>query len=291
MEGRSSIPARRARAVVVTGASSGIGLDACRELVEHGFVVFGTVRRHEDEAAPRGAGATPVLLDVTDQASVRAARDRVSSLMNGALLAGLVNNAGISGAGPIELLDLDEFRSMLEVNALGAVAVTQAFLPMLKEARGRIVNLSSVAGRIAPPFMAPYAASKSALEAISDCLRRELHPFGIDVIVIQPGIVHTPIWKKGADRDLSPVLNTPYERVMRSMKDHAASVDDRAMPPARVSRAILHALTARRPPARIPVVRHRLLYALSCWVPDRLRDRRIAARLGVATPPGPRRPD
>lgn len=273
----------RARAVVVTGASSGIGLDACRELFEHGFAVFGTVRRNEDGAAVSGVGATPLLLDVTNQASIRTARDQVLALTDGASLAGLVNNAGISSAGPIELLELDEFRRLFEVNALGAVAVTQAFLPMLKKARGRIVNISSVSGQIAPPFMAPYAASKFALEAISDCLRRELYPFGVDVIVIQPGIIHTPIWQKGAKRDLSPVQNTPYEQVLTSMRDRAASVDHRAMPPSHVSRAILHALTARRPAARIPVVRHRLLYALRRWVPDRLRDRRFARRLWPAS--------
>jgi NAD(P)-dependent dehydrogenase (short-subunit alcohol dehydrogenase family) len=194
-------------------------------------------------------------------------------------LDGLVNNAGISGAGPIELVDLDEFRRMYEVNALGAVAVTQEFLPLLKAAPGRIVNISSISGRVATPFMAPYSASKFALEAISDCLRRELYPFGIDVVVIQPGIVHTPIWKKGAQRDLSLARGTPYEKVLARMRDHAASVDDRAIPPARVSQAILHALTARRPPTRIPVVRGRIVHTVLSWIPDRVMDRRIARRV------------
>lgn len=278
MLGRSENGIPSARAVVVTGASTGIGLDACRELVAHGFTVFGTVRRKEDEAALRELGATPLLLDVTDPASIRAARDQVETLLAPAALAGLVNNAGISSVGPIELLDLDEFRKVFEVNALGPVAVTKEFLPLLKEGRGRIVNISSVSGRVAPPFMAPYAASKFALEAISDCMRRELYPFGIDVIVIQPGIVHTPIWKKGAARDLAPVRNTIYENVMTRMRDHAASVNERAIPPSRVSRAILHALTARRPATRIPVVPDRLLHMLRSWVPDRVRDRRIARR-------------
>jgi NAD(P)-dependent dehydrogenase (short-subunit alcohol dehydrogenase family) len=268
-----------ARAVVVTGASSGIGLDACRELAAHRFRVFGTVRREGDEAAVRAVGATPLRLDVTSRDSIRAAADEVSRLEGSASLAGLVNNAGISGAGPVELLDLDEFRAMFEVNALGAVAVTQGFLPLLKAGRGRIVNISSVSGRFAPPFMAPYAASKFALEAISDCMRHELRPFGIDVVVIQPGIIHTPIWKKGAARDLGPARNTIYEKALTGMRDGAAAVDDRAMPPSRVSRAILHALTARRPPARIPVVRNRLFWELLAWVPDQLRDRRVARRL------------
>jgi NAD(P)-dependent dehydrogenase (short-subunit alcohol dehydrogenase family) len=245
----------------------------------HGFRVFGTVRRKEDGDAVREAGATPLLLEITSQASIREARDQVSALLGTSPLFGLVNNAGISGAGPLELLDLDEFRRMFEVNVLGAVAVTQAFLPMLKPARGRIVNISSVSGRIAPPFMAPYAASKFALEAVSDCLRHELHPFGISVVVIEPGIIHTPIWEKGAKRDLSPVQGTPYEQVVTRMRDFAASVDHRSIPPSRVARAILQALTSRRPPTRIPVVRNSFFFALRSFVPDRVRDRRMARRL------------
>lgn len=268
-----------ARAVVVTGASTGIGLDACRELAARGFRVFGTVRRAEDEAAVKDAGATPVRLDVTSASDIRAAREQVEALGGTGGLFGLVNNAGISGAGPIELLDLDEFRRTFEVNALGPVAVTQAFLPLLKQARGRIVNISSVSGRVAPPFMAPYAASKFALEAISDCMRHELHPFGIHVVVIEPGIVHTPIWKKGAARDLAAVRGTVYERVLTLMRDGAAAVDERAIPPARVSRAILRALTETRPPARIAVVTSGLLFRLRCLAPDRLRDRRVARHL------------
>ena len=264
--------------VLVTGASSGIGLETCRELAAHGFRVFGSVRRAEDEAAVVAKGATPVRLEVTDRASIRAARDQVTTLLAGAPLAGIVNNAGISGAGPLELLDLDEFRKMFEVNTLGAVGVTQEFLPLLKAARGRIVNISSVSGRVAPPFMAPYAASKFALEAISDCMRHELHPFGVDVIVIEPGIIRTPIWEKGAKADLAAVRNTPYEKVLTRMRDYAASVGQGAIPPSRVAAAILHALTARRPSARIPVVRNWFFFTLRTFVPDRIRDRRVALR-------------
>ena len=263
----------------MTGASTGIGFDASRELVAHGFHVFGTVRREEDGAALARIGATPLLLDVTDQASIRAARDQVSRLLSGASLVGLVNNAGISGGGPIELLDLDDFRRMFEVNVIGTIAVTQLFLPLLKQARGRIVNISSVSGQIAPPFMAPYAASKFALEAVSDCLRRELDAFGVDVIVIQPGIIDTPIWKKGAEQDLSRFRDTPYYQVLKRMSENAASVAQHAIPPSRVSRAILHALTARRPAARIPVVRNLLLHRLRGLVPDRVRDQRSARRI------------
>jgi NAD(P)-dependent dehydrogenase (short-subunit alcohol dehydrogenase family) len=265
--------------VVVTGASTGIGLDASRELAAHGFRVFGSVRRQEDGRPLEQAGVTPLLLDVTDETSIRAARDRVGELLDGASLVGLVNNAGITSPGPVELLDLDEFRRVFEVNVLGVVAVTKAFLPLLKKSRGRIVNMSSVSGQIATPFIAPYVASKFALEAISDCLRRELHPFGVDVIVIQPGNVRTPIWRKSIDRDLSPVLNTPYERVITKMRDHAALMEQTAMPPSRVSEAILHALTADRPATRILVVRKAWVHRIQRLIPDRVMDRKIAQLL------------
>lgn len=265
--------------VVVTGASTGIGGDASRELAANGFRVFGTVRREEDGRALEQAGVTPLRLDVTDEASVEAARDRVRLLLGGTPLVGLVNNAGISCPGPVELLDLDEFRKVFEVNVLGVVAVTKAFLPLLKESKGRIVNMSSVSGRVATPFIAPYVASKFALEAISDCLRRELHPFGVDVVVIEPGNVRTPIWRKGIDRDLSPVRNTPYERVMTKMRDHAALMEQTAMPPSRVSRAILQALTADRPATRLPVVPKPWFFRIQPLIPDRLMDRKFAELL------------
>lgn len=262
--------------MVVTGASTGIGLDACRELAARGFRVFGSVRRREDARSLEESGATAVVLDVTDAGSVRAAAERVRELRAGTPLVGLVNNAGIASPGPLELLDLEEFRRVFEVNVLGVVAATQAFLPQLKESRGRIVNISSVSGRMATPFTAPYAASKFALEAISDCLRRELHPFGVGVVVIQPGNVKTPIWRKGIDRDLSPVRNTPYERVILKLRDHAALMEQAAMPPSRVSRAILEALTAERPATRILVARKPWVHRLQCLIPDRVMDRKFA---------------
>src|SRR3989475_12623345 len=158
--------------VVVTGASTGFGAAIVRHLAGRGFRVFGTVRRAEDEVALTRDGVTAVRMDVTDTASVRRAREQVDRALAGTPLAGLVNNAGIPAAGPLELFPLDELRRVLEVNLVGALAVTQAFLPLLKASRGRIVNISSIAGRGALPFMGPYAASKFALEAMSDSLRR-----------------------------------------------------------------------------------------------------------------------
>src|SRR5438093_12844615 len=189
---------------VVTGASTGFGAAIARHLAGRGFRVFGTVRRAEDEVALARDGVTPVRMDVTDTASIMRAQGEVERALAGAPLLGLVNNAGIPAAGPLELFPLDELRRVLEVNLIGVVAVTQAFLPLLKASRGRIVNISSVAGRGALPVIGPYAASKFGLEAVSDSLRRELLPFGVRVIVIEPGSFKTAIWSKVEAMDLRP---------------------------------------------------------------------------------------
>ena len=261
------------KAVLVTGASSGIGRAVVGELVRRGFTVFGTIRRRDDAASLAALGATPVTLDVTDAATIAAARAQLERALAGQPLAGLVNNAGIPAAGPLELLPLDELRRAFEVNVVGVVAVTQAFLPLLKAARGRIVNISSLAGRAALPFLGPYAASKFALEAISDSLRRELWPFGIDVIVIEPGNIQSKIWDKVEAMDLTRYRGTPYEAVLARFRERALR-DGRAAPPADlVARAVRRALTARRPPTRIVVSAHPWLERLAVGLPDRWLDR------------------
>jgi NAD(P)-dependent dehydrogenase (short-subunit alcohol dehydrogenase family) len=191
--------------VVITGSSSGIGRAAVQDLVAHGYHVFGSVRRQADATelqSQLGQNFTPLLFDVTDEAAVQAAADKVSDLLNGQGLSGLVNNAGIGGGGPLMHQPLTEVQRMFEINVLGALRVTQAFLPLLGarfpqlHPPGRLVNISSIAGRIALPFLGAYAGSKHALEALSDSLRRELALYGIDVIVIEPGSVKTPIWER-----------------------------------------------------------------------------------------------
>ncbi len=179
--------------VIVTGASTGIGEATALHLKELGFDVVGAVRKDEDAARLRSSGLRSVKLDVADQSSIAAARQELGD----APLAGLVNNAGIAVAGPLEFLPLDQLRLQLEVNLVGQLAVIQQFLPALRAARGRIVNVSSIGGRVALPLFGPYSASKFALEGMSDALRRELRPHGVDVILIEPGGVKTPIWRKG----------------------------------------------------------------------------------------------
>lgn len=272
--------------VVVTGASTGIGAATALGLVRHGFQVFGTVRRVADGEHLSAAGVTPVVMDVTDSGSIAAAHRAVVSGLAGQPLAGLVNNAGIQVAGPLEYLPLDDLRRVLEVNVVGVVAVTQAFLPELRQARGRIVNISSVSGRIALPFGGPYSASKFALEALSDSLRRELLPSGVRVVVIEPGSIATPIWQKVAQTDLARYRGTPYGQVLATARDHVVKGGERGLPASAVAEAVARALLAPRPPRRMLVVRHKLRTKLLQCLPDRLVDRAVSRRLwgpGFAT--------
>lgn len=255
--------------VVVTGASTGIGAAITRELRGGGFEVFATVRRAKDGAALEALGVTPVLMDVTDVESISRARNTVMSALGERPLRGLVNNAGIARGGPLELLPLEEFRRVLEVNLLGVISVSQAFLPILRAARGRIINISSVSGRVAMPFSGPYTASKFALEGISDTLRRELMCVGVQVIVIQAGTVRTPIWDKLAATDADVFRGTVYTEAVDRVRELALRGSERGLPPTSVARAVAGALTARRPRPRILVVRgfglgSRLLRLLPC---------------------------
>ncbi|MDU6244328.1 MAG: SDR family oxidoreductase, partial [Bradyrhizobium sp.] len=207
------------KSVVVTGASTGIGFACSKLLLTRGFRVFGSVRNPLDAERLRtelGANFTPLLFDVTDEAAVKAAAGEVRAALGGEALAGLVNNAGIAVAGPVTELPIAEFRRQMEVNVMGPVIATQAFAPLLgadparSGAAGRIVMISSVAGRNGNPLMAPYSTSKHAVEGLSESLRRELMLFGIDVIIIAPGAVKTPIWAKAEEVDLSAYQSSPF---------------------------------------------------------------------------------
>src|SRR5512135_480609 len=188
--------------VVITGASTGIGRACALHMDALGWRVFAGIRKDSDAASLRSdasARLVPVYLDVTDARSITAAVDAVSNLVGASGLSGLVNNAGIPYGGPVEYLALDRVRHLYEVNFFGVIAVTQAFLPLVRRARGRIVNMSSVGGMVSAPFVSPYASSKFALEALSDSLRMELHPWHIEVSSIQPGAIDTPIWNKAGN--------------------------------------------------------------------------------------------
>jgi NAD(P)-dependent dehydrogenase (short-subunit alcohol dehydrogenase family) len=263
------------RTVLVTGASSGIGEACALRLSRAGWHVFAGVRRQEDADRLEAERVEPVLVDVTDGASIAAAAERLGERG----LAGLVNNAGIAVAAPLEFLPLEELRRQLEVNVIGQVSVTRAVLPHLRRAHGRIVTVGSVAGRSALPFLGAYAASKHALEAVTDALRVELRPFGIEVAIVQPGTIATPIWRKGAEgfqriaAELPESVTDLYGTRLAAFREAAAAAGRRGESPDEVAKVIEHALTARRPKTRYVVGRDARRRLRVERLPDRLRDR------------------
>nr|WP_243455078.1 SDR family oxidoreductase [Meiothermus sp. CFH 77666] len=271
---------------MITGASTGIGEACALWLQDRGYRVFAGVRKNTDAEALQQKSKghlTPVLLDVADEASIRKAVQFV--LTQTPKLEGLVNNAGIAVAGPLEFVPLQELRRVLEVNVVGQVAVTQAFLPLLREARGRIVLMSSISGRVAAPLMGPYAASKFALEAIGDALRRELAPWGIEVSIIEPGNIQTPIWRKGIawgealKEQLSPDATQLYGGAIDGILRYIRGQDGRGLHPNEVAKVVEQALVSARPKTRYVVGRDARVGALLArMLPDRWVDRFIAGR-------------
>jgi NAD(P)-dependent dehydrogenase (short-subunit alcohol dehydrogenase family) len=253
---------------VVTGASTGIGFAACRVLIQRGFRVFGSVRSEADANRLKeqlGTNYFPLIFDVTDPESVNNAAVHVSEAIREKRLSGLINNAGIAIPGPLAYLPLERLRLQLEVNLLGVHTVTQAFLPLLgpKPDRigqpGRIVNISSVSGKLAVPFLGAYAASKFGLEGYSDALRREMMLFGIKVILIEPGAVITPIWQKAEGIVVEQFPDTPYNRSLRLFAEQAMKEARSGFQPEKIGEAIWRALTVRRPRARYAIVPNRLV--------------------------------
>ncbi len=282
------------RTVVVTGASSGIGWATCGLLAAKGVRVFGSVRKAADGErlkAELGEAFTALVFDVRDDAAVRAAAASVRERLKGEKLFGLVNNAGIAIAGPLLHLPMDWLRQQLDVNVIGQVSAIQAFAPLLGSDRtlagppGRIVNMSSVAGRVGQPFLGAYSASKHAFEGLSESLRRELMLYGIDVIIVGPGFVATPIWDKAEEADFSAFRGSEFTPAMLKVRDYMLSEGRKGYPPERVAGVVWRALTARRPKTRYAVVPNRFLHwTLPGMLPRRLVDWLIAKRLGLRNP-------
>ncbi len=273
------------QSVVITGASTGIGRGCALYMDRLGWRVFAGYREESDAAALRAEASArlqPVLLDVTDATSLRNAVAAVAGAVGGDGLSGLVNNAGIPYGGPVEYLSLEKVRHLFDVNYFGVIAATQAFLPLLRRGRGRIVNMSSVGGMVSSPFVSPYSSSKFALEALSDSLRMELRPWHIHVSVIEPGAIDTPIWGKAANVIEGLVEDAPrqgldlYGAAIRGMqprfRPHGISTDA-------VSRAVAHALTSSHPRTRYPIGFEGALVGFVSRLPDRLRDWLILSRL------------
>lgn len=278
------------KSVVVTGVSSGIGHAIARMLLDKGFRVFGSVRKHSDAErliVELGAGFTPLVFDVTDETAIRAAADEVRRALDGETLAGLVNNAGIAVAGPVLDLPADEFRRQFEVNVIGPILATQAFGPLLgtdrslRGAPGRIVMMSSIAGKFGNPLMAAYSASKHALNGLSDGLRRELMLFGIDVVVIMPGAVKTPIWGKAEREDVSRFANSPFYPALQKLRALLPEMDESGLPPETIAQHVYDALTAPSPKAHDVITPGPLQFWLSTKLPPRWIDKIVAKRLGL----------
>jgi NAD(P)-dependent dehydrogenase (short-subunit alcohol dehydrogenase family) len=281
------------QSVVITGASTGIGWATAKLLLDRGFRVFGSVRKQADADRLKGelgANFTPLLFDVTDEAAVLAAAREVRAALGGKTLFGLVNNAGIAVAGPVLELAADEFRHQMDVNVTGPVIATQAFGPLLgsdpslKGPKGRIVMMSSVAGKNGNPLMAAYSASKHAIEGLSESLRREMMLFGIDVIIVAPGAVKTPIWTKAEEVDISAYRNSPFFPTLEKMRKFMLHLGEIGLPPEKIAESVAEALTSARPKVRYQVTPDPMRHLITGVLPKRMVDRIIAKRLGLMPP-------
>jgi NAD(P)-dependent dehydrogenase (short-subunit alcohol dehydrogenase family) len=288
--GKVRVSETRRGNIVVTGATTGIGAAVGNRLADLGYRVYAGVHDDEDIITVNKRGnprVTPVLMDVTSDASIAAAAEQIGEAVGGAGLVGLVNNAGIAVGGPLELLPLDDMRKQLDVNVIGALAATQAFLPLLREGQGRIVNVGSTSGRVAAPFAGPYAASKFALRALNDALRVELSPWHLPVCLIEVGPVATDIWDKSLkelDRrwdGWSPAHRTLYRPLFRAIRKSAEARGKAGIPVEEVVSAIVHAVAAPKPRSRYIVGNIARQIAIVSLLPDRLRDWLVLRHLGI----------
>ncbi|MBK9306157.1 MAG: SDR family oxidoreductase [Nitrospira sp.] len=276
----------RNQAVVITGASTGIGAACALHLDRLGFSVFAGVRRLEDGLALQKIGSdrlVPIALDVTDPSTIHSAHALVSKATGSKGLSGLINNAGIAVVAPLEAVPIPDLRQQLEVNVIGQVAVTQRFLPLIRQARGRIINMGSIAGLSTMPLMGPYSASKYALEAITDALRLEVQQWGIHVSIIEPGAITTPIWDKTTsdanrrEASLSHEMRILYDPVVAEVRRVVKEAAQRAIPAEVVAKVVEEALTARSPKTRYLVGKDAKLRALMAYLlPDRVSDKLLS---------------
>lgn len=279
------------KSAVVTGASTGIGRAITETLIGAGWRVFGSVRKEEDAAdlqAALGENYTPLLFDVTDPDAIASAANVVREALGGHTLAGLVNNAGVALGGPLLYIDQEVMRRQLEINVFGPLFVTQAFGPLLGADRqlrgdpGRIVNMSSVAGKIASPILGPYAMSKHALEAFSESLRRELLVHGIDVIIVGPGAIKTPIWAKADEIDAEDYKGTEYYDILVGMREKFKDYGGSGLPPEDVGELVAEILTTEKPKTRYAILRNKfLMWTLVRLLPKRMVDRTLAKRFDI----------
>ncbi len=271
----------RTQSILITGASTGIGEACALRMASRGWRVFAGVRREHDGEALRAKSSSivPILLDVTNQDRISDAVARVGEIVGVDGLQAVLNNAGVAMGGPLECLPMQDLRAMFDVNVFGPVAMTQAFVPILRASRGRLLFTGSNSGFWCEPYMAMYGATKHALEAICDSLRVELAPWGINVVLIEPGMIKTPIWDKAREaHDRAPQTISAeglklYEKPIAALRPAIDLGQKLAADPDRVARAVQHALESRRPRTRYRVgIDSRLQYRLRTVLPDCLRD-------------------
>ena len=277
--------------VVITGVSTGIGYSSAKILCDSGYRVFGSVRKQEDAekvTSEFGANFTPLIFDVTDSKGIQENSQIVKGeLIPGEALAGLVNNAGVAMGGPINLIDTDVFRKQFEVNFFGLIEVTKTFLPMLGAVKnsmqqGKIINISSISGRRAHPFVAPYTASKFAVEAFSDALRREMLLYGVDVILIEPGPIKTAIWDKVPDLDDNEFTGTDYEHSLRKFYKMFIEMGKKGFDADIIGNRVKEILQDPSPKTRHVITPNRFInFTLPGILPDRMFDKLVGKGLGL----------
>ena len=270
----------KSRTILITGVSSGIGYGMAKEFISRDYTVFGSVRKEEDVQRLKselGEKFIPLIIDITNQSLINKAAEKVHSYLEGNGLGGLINNSGISIPGPVEYLDINRAAYSFDVNVLGVLRVTKAFLPLMGTQNehpvlpGRILNISSVSGKISAPYLAAYTGTKHALEGISHCLRKELLPFGIDVVIIGPGQVQTPIWDK---ESLDEFQDTKYISSMMKFFTYLVYKGKQGMTSAECSRRIADIFETEKPKTRYAIVQNKFKdWILPLLLPDRVVDR------------------
>lgn len=283
--------AKDLRTAVVTGVSTGIGRAICTQMINDGWHVFGSVRKEADAASARdalGDAFTPLVFDVTDGPAILAAAEQVRDALAGGTLGGLVNNAGIAVAGPARYVSIEELHTQFDVNVYGVVRTSQAFLPLLGADHdrtgkpGKIINISSVSGRFSVPFMAPYSMSKYAVEALSDAMRAELLLHGIDVVIVEPGPVKTPIFDKTEQLDFSRYENTEYAASLEKMIKSTQGLGDSGLEPEDIGNLIVEIFNDASPKTRYPILKNKFSrWTLPRLLPTRMVDRALARRMGM----------
>lgn len=278
------------RSIMVTGVSTGIGKALLELFIRKGYRVFGSVRKPADAERLQtefGDGFVPLLFDVTDETAIDAAAKQVRQMLAGETLFGLVNNAGVAVPGPMLYIPVEQFRKQIEINLTGQLMVAQAFVPLLgadpslSGAPGRMVNISSVSGKNGSPFLGAYAASKHALEGLSESMRRELMVFGIDVVIVAPGPIATPIWDKAEETALEPYKDTIYFKPGMKFQKYAVQNGRKGLPAQTVAEVVLEALTAKHPRVRYAINPNPFMSWVMSILPKRMLDNLITDQIGL----------